>query len=116
MTESDWLALAREHRAGLKFLVRSYHPSSLAPRGLKLPITAPSAETACDAAREQIARTAPADPVARFNRAIASGQIGDLYSVLSQTWHGIPESTEAHRLIGFLTLCDLLDDPPEEAP
>ena len=65
MTSDDWLALAREHSANLQFLVRSYHPASYAAPGPDLPITAPVAETACDIAREQIARTAPADPVAR---------------------------------------------------
>ena len=78
------------------------------------PITAPAAEEACANVRKMIQKEQPDDPLARWDEALAKGDVNEIYSLLSDVWFGVPESTGCWSIPGFGLACDLMDDPPEE--
>jgi hypothetical protein len=113
-------------------LIADYHPSARRPAALKreavlmtdgeavivdaatMPITAPAAEQACQHVRTQIRKEEPDDPLTRWDRAITSGDIGEIDSLLNGAWFGVPESTGCWNIPGFNEAVDLMDDPPME--
>jgi hypothetical protein len=115
-TTSEWLQKVHEHSKDLRQLIEDYHPSAL-HRGGRLPIgpiTAPGAEEACANVREKIKAEEPGDPLVRWDRAMADGDVGEIMSLLNSAWFGVPESTSCWEIPGFGVACDLMDDPPEE--
>ena len=113
MTKEKWLYKAREHQDDLRSLVGNYHPSAGKPRH-QMRITAPAAEAACERIRASIATREKEDPVVRFDRALMTGDIHEVNTVLNEAWFGVPESTSCWNIRGFSVAVDLMDDPPEE--
>ncbi len=77
---------------------------------------------ACAAVREEI-RAAAGDsfeiaagssPLARFDDALACGDWETLWTLLNETWIGVPESTSCWSIRGFAEAVALLEDPPED--
>lgn len=114
MTKERWLEQVTSHAKELRQLVVDYHPSAR-QKSYKDPIviTAPNAEIACDVVRESIRNRETEDPVVKWDRAVAEGNIGEIMSLLNGAWFGVPESTECWSIPGFSKAVDLLDDPPE---
>ncbi len=115
MSPSLWLATARENRDALHSLIRSYHPQLRRVNNPDMEITAPNAEAACQVARRQIQQTTNGMlwPTVRFDAALERGDHGEAYSILSETWFGVPESEACWSIQGFSQCVDLLDDPAE---
>ena len=113
MTNSRWLQIVADNAEQLRQLVGSYHPSARWPKAEML-ITAPNAEIACENIRLEIAKKEPANPLERWDKAIASNNIDEINSLLSAAWFGVPESTECWQIPGFGIACDLMDDLPEQ--
>jgi hypothetical protein len=143
MTKDEWLSWAREEAEDLRHLVVQYHPSAreareedltlklrrwkkgeemppldeaFSSREPPLPITARSAESACEAVRSDIVREQRGlgSIGSRFITALATGDVRQVSSLLSAAWFGVPESTNCWRIRGFNTAVDLLEDPPED--
>lgn len=110
MTTSTWLARVRQDQERLVQLLRAYHPASPGEKA-ELPITARAAEQACAEIRQAIAETA-ADPVTRFNQALAQGDIGTIFALLHVAWIGVPESTACWSVPGFREAVALLEEVP----
>jgi hypothetical protein len=133
MTIQEWLQKVNENGAALRQLVSDWHPSARRPAAIQreavllddgtaiavevpaMTITAPQAEQACQQVRTMIRKDEPADPLERWDRAIASGDMGEIYTLLDGAWFGVPESIECWSIPGFRLACDLMDDPPEES-
>jgi len=118
MTSEQWLAKAQEHKDVLLSLIESYHPASHAihVRRQRMPITAPSAESACAVVRNKIAAE-EADkgyPRDRFLTALATGDWMEIDGLLNSAWFGVPESTSCWQIEGFAEAVDLIGDPPED--
>ena len=121
-SEESWIAEVREHASELRALLTDWHPVNLASREARGkpqpaqpgPITAGATEAACVAVRAQIARDREGDPVRDFDEALAAGQVGRIYRLLSDTWFGVPESRDCWQIVGFKVAVDLMDDPPDE--
>lgn len=115
MEPADWIAEARKHQPAIAELIRNYHPRSVVGNRTPMPITAPGPEAACDAVRAKIRSDGEdlPDPVHTFNTAVDGGDHEAAYSVISETWFGVPESTSCWSIPGFGEACELLDDPPE---
>ena len=133
MTTERWMATVREHKDNLRQLILDWHPVSRitqhrdkthvllddelievsAPHGM--PITAPTAEMACQTVRRKIIAEEgdKQSPVERFETALAAENVSEIMSLLSSAWFGVPESTDCWRIPGFSVACDLMDDPPE---
>jgi hypothetical protein len=114
MTHSRWLQIVADNAKKLRQFVGSYHPSAREPDTTPMVISAPSPEAACQNVREAIRKERPDDPLARWDKALAAGDISELNSLLSDAWFGVPESTECWSIPGFGIACDLMDDLPEE--
>lgn len=121
MTKQQWLAQVAEHRETLLSLVETYHPASHAIHGggrkpESMPITAPTAEAACENVRQVIAarernRAAPRE---RFEKALRDGDWIEINSLLNSAWFGVPESTACWQVEGFKEAVDLMEDLPED--
>lgn len=115
MTKADWMNKIKSNLESLKSLVAEYHPTRAHPPRHNLEITAPHVE----AARQQavkamlLAGECQANPVKRFEVAVATEDLAELYSILNRTWIGVPESTSCWSIRGFKEAVDLLEDPPE---
>lgn len=117
MTNEEWLEQVKQHKENLLDLVSNWHPTSYSKvQDHDMPITAPSAEWACNKVRAEIVAESNSDLAVQkeFLSAIESGNINTIYTILSNTWFGVPESTSCWRLTGFKEAVNLLDDPPEE--
>ena len=118
MTKERWLKTVADNHDALRRLVSNYHPSARRPDAPWMPITAPSAEQACQVVRQKIRKERPDDPLEGWDHAYAAGDIRSLYSLLSDAWFGVPESTEWRwcrwSIPGFCVACDLMDDIPED--
>lgn len=117
MTKQEWLTQARSTSGDLLALISAWHPAGgLLLRTLR--ITAPAANLACKNIANQIRAESdykyPAGPSTAFHKALEDGDVGTLLSLLSETWFGVPESTDCWNLPGFAKAVELLDDPPEE--
>lgn len=111
--QSEWLQKVHDHEPALRQLVASYHPSARQyRRAHNVAITAPNAEQACENVRQLIQKEHPEDPVTRWDRAVADGDVGTIMSLLDGAWFGVPESTSCWQIPGFDVAVDLLDDPP----
>lgn len=113
MTTQEWLNNVVENGHTLLSLVASFHPASgRQPYGL--PITAPNAEKACEPMRKQIEKNldyALESPHRKFLEAVKYREAGAIYTILQETWLGVPESTDCWSLTGFKECVNLLDDP-----
>ena len=134
MTNQRWLQKVADNAFSLRQLVADYHPSARRPAvyqrdaviftdgdvvavdAEQMPITAPNAERACQEVRRKIRAEEPDDPLVRWDRAVAGGDIGAINSLLNAAWFGVPESTECWSIPGFGVACDLMDDLPDEQP
>jgi hypothetical protein len=132
MTRSLWLQRVSGHSGVLRQFVGDWHPSARQPAALRqesvlftdggavavdapaMPITAPNAEMACRDIRTAIRKEEPENPLVRWDKAIANGDVGEIMSLLDGAWFGVPESTECWNVTGFIEAVNLLDDPPEE--
>ena len=117
MQKSEWFNKFHANGKALRELVAKFHPKSNQRSRADLeqayPITAASAEAACETARKQIAEK-NIDPLKGFDRAVLLKDNIALSRLLSETWFGMPESVNVRAEPGFYCLCDLLDDPIEE--
>lgn len=114
MTNKQWINQARVHKDDLLDLMANYHPRSDGFRSGGMPITAKAVEVACQTVRSQIAaEPATYPPTVAFVRALDNNDVETAMSLISDTWFGVPESTDCWRLRGFKEAVDLLDDPPE---
>lgn len=118
MTKQEWLDKVKVNSNILRDFVGRYHPVNLRPRkdneSLPTDITAPNAEQACEVVRNQIRKESFDRPDIQFNVALKNEDTDALSSLLSQTWFGVPESTNCWSIPGFSIAVDLLDDPIEE--
>ena len=117
----DWWKELETNWDDIVYLVHQFHPyyqrkHSLRPiqgldfEELKYPITAPAAETACEVVRNKIRSEALNDPVEAMKEARIVKDGDTIWSILNQTWFGLPESTEVRYLPGFHILCDLCSE------
>ena len=120
-TKDEWLAYAKENAPELTLLIANYHPVRLASLVSNTPqfhdeITAHGAEHACAHIREAIAgeEAEKADPVSRFQRALAQADVGEIMGLLNSAWFGVPENASCWGLVGFKEAVDLLEQPPDE--
>lgn len=133
-TQNPWLQKVKDNAAVLRQLVADWHPSARQPKAIQrqaviftdggavainvpeayIPITAPNAEQACRNVREKIRQEEPQNPLDRWDKAIKEENVGEISSLLSGAWFGVPESTSCWQIPGFAVACDLLDDPPDE--
>lgn len=130
MEKQDWIDTFNRSKNELRELVEQFHPSSKAkvregaptvevPAGVILlpcPITAPTAEEACEVVRKQIQRTKPQNPLTIFDTLAEDPALHtkELTSLLSGAWFGMPESRSVRSLPGFFELCDLCEGVDEE--
>lgn len=116
MIKEERLSKVKENKDDLASLIHGYHPASKGGiRNHNMPITAPGPEVACGVARERIrAEYEGKHPIEKFHAAVESGDINVIYSLLSDTWFGVPESTSCWGIQGFAVAVDLMDDLPEE--
>jgi hypothetical protein len=117
MNATEWIAQAKKHQKVLLSLIESYHPASHAVSGRRqrLPITAPSAESACQAVREQISAEdrEKAFPRDCFLTALQFEDWKEINNLLNAAWFGVPESTSCWGVEGFKEAVELIEDPPE---
>lgn len=134
MTKQEWLEKVNENKDVLRQLVANWHPSARRPVAIQreavvltdgsavavdvaeahMPITAPAAEQACQQVRTMLRRDEPGDPLERWDKAVGDGDVGELNTLLSGAWFGVPESTSCWSIAGFAEAVDLMDDLPEE--
>lgn len=122
MTTHDWLTNARHDVEKLKDLLRAYHPTMLRGpldtledrRRYGLHITAPAAEAACEAVREDVRKNFEGDPVTQLDEALAADDVGKVISLLNQAWFGVPESSSCWNIPGFREAVALLEEPPDD--
>lgn len=119
MTKQEWLDKVKKNSDILCDFVGAYHPINTRPRssneGISADITAPEAERACEMVRNQIRKESVfVRPEVQFNVALQNEDTDTLSSLISQTWFGVPESTNCWSIPGFSIAVDLLDDPIEE--
>jgi len=116
LTESEWLATAKTYRIRLASVIRLYHPACrdpiLAPEMPPGPITAATAELACQGLRADIRAMATGDPVKRFDAALDADDWQPVSQLLEETWIGVPETDSCWLIPGFRELVNLLDDLP----
>jgi hypothetical protein len=118
LTPGAWLLLAARDKDLLLDVIAAYHPqrmrSAQPRRKSRLQVTAVAAQAACDVVCSVIAHDlTKADPVTRFTAALVGGDVSGVYAVLSETWFGIPESTDCWGIPGFQEMVALLEDPPD---
>lgn len=106
--EEFWL-LCGYHSKALRLLTSQFHPSSKQYGKIKLPITAQCAEAACEDARKIIKGGIKQNPVDMFDVYLETKDIR-MPTLLNEVWFGIPESMDAHSLLGFRVLCDLCSE------
>ena len=112
--KNEWLQKVIDNSETLRQLIRDYHPSMRRQSSWQpMPITAPAAEAACDIVRAKIAKEQTSDPLSRWDKAVADGDVGEIMSLLNGAWFGVPESTSCWSIPGFSIAVDLLDDPPD---
>lgn len=110
MEKQEWLAKVKENRVVLKSLIEWYHPRSDAYSPAHLPITAKAAEAACQNARSAIAvKEGRPHPLVAFDNALNTGDTSTIYSLLNETWFGVPESTSCWSIPGFSEAVDLIE-------
>lgn len=133
MTKEKWIQTVRDNEEVLRELIRDWHPVSRITNHRasefvafdgdlveiakpSMPITAPGAEAACGVVRNKIIAEEGGkdDPVNRFNKALDGEDLGEINSLLSSAWFGVPESSSCWSIPGFSVACDLMDDMPEE--
>lgn len=114
MDKVEWINQAKTHKIKLLSLILQWHPATRGKRPSTegLLITALGAEYACQQVRAQLYRES--DPAARFELALETSDVGEVYSVLSGAWFGVPESTSCWSLEGFKEAVDLMDDMPDQ--
>lgn len=115
MTKERWLEQVTSHGKELRELIADYHPAARIQRFTRdsMVITAPNAEAACENVRESIRNKETEDPLVKWDKAVAEGNVEEIMSLLDGAWFGVPESTECWNIPGFSKAVDLLDDPPE---
>lgn len=121
MNKNDWLQKAKDNRPALLDLISRFHPS-MNLRGIGFPvITAPNAEKACEGIRKEVESKYSDDfgfnkriATTEFSRALDSQDYFLAYQILSETWFGVPETTDCWSYKGFGKTVELLDDPIEE--
>ena len=114
MTKSRWLEMVHNNANVLRQLISDYRPSSRRRAQRPMVITAPAAEVACQNIREDIVQKETVNPVNRWDKALAEGDVAKIISLLESAWFGVPESTECWSIPGFNEAVNLLDDPPDE--
>lgn len=112
MTATEWWKLFEAHQEDLRNLVVTYHPDARYKN--KFPITAMSAESACQFVRKQIRRESNITLSDRFTMAVVDHNIDTLIRLFNEAWFGMPESTEVRREPGFFVLCELCEGIEEE--
>lgn len=73
-------------------------------------ITPPSAELACEQIRAEISDGPNLGPLNIASLAKSQKDAQTMVKTLSETWFGIPESTECWSLPSFDVLCDLCSE------
>jgi hypothetical protein len=115
-TKQGWIAKVVDSKAELRQLVERFHPARLTKEHTaEYTITAPGAETASTVVRELIrAEMKGRDVLAEFDKAVDTGDVHAIYTLLNAAWFGVPESSPAcWEIPGFAVAVDLLDDVPE---
>jgi hypothetical protein len=112
MTKHEWLSNIKQNKDKIDSLISRFHPVR---RVSKYPvdgcvITAPNAERACEAVRDNIRKNFEGDPVEEFQLALEAEDTSKCYKIMSDTWFGVPESRDCWNLIGFQEIVDLLDE------
>lgn len=118
MTQDEWLDEVEKNKLKLLALVAQFHPSSYRKKK-DVQITAPAAEDVCEKIRNEIRRTEQDEsysPEVRFARALEARKFEVVYSMLNDTWMGVPETDQCWNFIGFPEAVSLLEDPPGNDP
>ena len=113
MTEEQFSQTVVDNYKDLLHLVGEYHPSNERKVMWDMKITAPGAERACEAIRKDIREGEYMDQRKTFEEAVHKRDWRKVYSLISDTWFGVPESTDCWQIPGFKVAVDLLDDPIE---
>lgn len=101
MQEQEWLDKFIENKDVLLDMIKVYHPSNCQQHNLK--ITAPDIEAV------RLTLASIVENLPDIEQLILDEDVPSLYSILSETWMGMPESTEV-RNKAFFILCSLLDN------
>lgn len=109
-TKEEWWQLVESNYNDLFYLIGKFHPENY--RIHRYNITADKAEKVCENVRNEIrSRNAFNDvhPLDRFKK-LYDTRNSDLASLLSETWFGMPESSDIRSEPGFFVLCDLCSE------
>lgn len=113
MNNHEWLTKVKSNEDVLKTFIKEWHPTNLVRNSMR--ITAHNAEAASRYVRAQIRNQAErADPIVRFELALAQSDIIGINNVLNEAWFGVPESTDCWSIKGFREAVELMEDLPEE--
>lgn len=116
MTKTEWFQLAESNRAKLLNLILEFHPMNRSITGIpEVPDIVMSAELACQNVRAEIRKNwEGGGATVKFMRALDTKDFKTAYSVLDETWFGVPESASyAWSREGFKECVVLLEDPVE---
>ena len=131
MNVLQWIVTVSENSKDLAKLIEDHHPwyRSRGLRDAPAPwVGAIAAEAACEQVRQEIMVAGVDETVSPEHRfyshlgsLILSDQIleqfklvGEISTILSEAWFGMPEHQSSRRVPGFWVLCDLMGDPPDE--
>lgn len=107
MTEQDcidnYLSVARKNETLMIAAIREFHPYYATSYGGD--ITAPAAEAACAAVREQIKREVTEDPVVGYKQY----QADKVMRIANEVWFGMPESSSVRNHSAFPVVCELAE-------
>lgn len=120
MNSAEFIIKATQHSDKLCDLIRNWHPrSSDFVLHAAEDSTAPGPQEACNILCRSIQKEAPAGalpPVEAFRAALEAKDAVQAYTILAETWIGVPEVTSFREFTGAQEALDLLDDPPDDFP
>lgn len=114
MTEPEWIDKVKSNKELLTNFIKDWHPTNI-NRKPSMRITAPNVEAAIHSVRASIRnQLESANPIAKFELALAQSDIQGINNILNETWFGVPESTDCWQIPGFREAVELIEDVPYE--
>jgi hypothetical protein len=96
----QWWNLLLQNKNDLRYLISQYHPFYK---------NQCQAEINSDVKRF-ILESTEKSPCTIFNQAVVTNNHQIILNVLNDTWLGIPTQLEGSSILGYMVLCQLLDD------
>jgi len=98
--KEQWWNLLLQNKNDLRYLISQYHPFYKNQR---------QAEIDYDVKRF-ILESTEKSPCTIFNHAIITKDHKTILDILNDTWLGIPAQLKGNDILGYMVLCQLLDD------